>query len=78
MFCHRYPTEACVVRKTIPSGVLAGCEAFGTKVSLSRPVQHSRAEHPGWQRNRERTLRLPAPKRSGGQDGVEWLTQVNR
>ena len=41
MFCHRYPfdyaqdrpTEACVTRKTIPSGVLVGCEALRTKVS---------------------------------------------
>ena len=37
MFCHRYsfdcaqdrPTEACVIRKIIPTGVLVGCEALG-------------------------------------------------
>jgi hypothetical protein len=34
MFCQWYPTGACVTRKTIPSGVLVGCEAFGTKVAL--------------------------------------------
>ena len=34
VFCHWYPTGACVVRKTIPLGMLAGYEAFGTKVSL--------------------------------------------
>jgi len=34
VFCHRYPTEACVTRKIIPFGVLVGCEALGTKVSL--------------------------------------------
>jgi hypothetical protein len=31
---HRYPTEACVVRKTVSSEMLTGCEALGTKVSL--------------------------------------------
>jgi len=37
MFYHWYPfdcaqhrpTEACVIRKTIPLGVLVGCEALG-------------------------------------------------
>lgn len=81
MFCHRYPTEACVVRKTIPSEMLAGCEAFGTKASLSRPVQHSRAERPGWQPNRERKLRLLAPKRSGARPVLRppkgWRGMVN-
>ena len=75
MFCHRYPTEACVVRQTIPSGVLTGCEAFGTTVSLSRAVQRSRAERPGWQPNRERKLRLLAPKRSGAR--MAWCGVVN-
>ena len=55
MFRHRYSTEACVARKTVPSGALAGCEALGTKVSRVLT---------GRQRNRERMLRLPA---SGGQ-----------
>ena len=34
LFCQRYPIGACVTRKTIPSGVLVGCEASETKVSL--------------------------------------------
>ena len=34
MFRHRYSTEACVVRETVPLGTLTGCEALGTKVSL--------------------------------------------
>jgi hypothetical protein len=35
VFRHRYPTEACVVRKTVPAGALTRCEALGTKVSLT-------------------------------------------
>jgi len=38
--------------------VTVGCEAPGTSVSLI-PISQ------GWQRNREGTLRLPAPRRSG-------------
>ena len=34
MVRHRYPTEACVVRKTVSLEMLTGCEALGTKVSL--------------------------------------------
>jgi hypothetical protein len=46
-FRRRYPTEACVVRKTVPFGTLTGCEALETKVSLILTM--------GWQRNCEMT-----------------------
>jgi len=35
VFYHRYPIEACVVRKTVPSGALTGYEAFETKYPAS-------------------------------------------
>ena len=51
MFCHRYPIQACVVRETVPSGALAGCEALETKPP--RPQE--------WQWKREWKLLLPVP-----------------
>jgi hypothetical protein len=31
--CNRYSIQACVIRKTVPSEMLMGCEALETKVS---------------------------------------------
>ena len=33
VFCYRYSTQECVIRKTVPSEALMGCEALETKVS---------------------------------------------
>lgn len=60
MFCHRYPTGACVFRKTILSGMLTGCEASGTTylspVRVAAKVQADAA--------------TASTKAVGGQDGV--------
>jgi hypothetical protein len=75
VFCHRYSfaslrtgsTAACVVRKTGTAAqvarTLTGCEACGRMYPASG----------GRQRNREKTLGLPAP---GGQ-GLGWRGMVN-
>jgi hypothetical protein len=65
---HRYPTEACVVRKTVSSETLAGCEALGTKVSrVLRGGNRTAREGCDCQHQAVR-----------GQDRVVWLTYVNR
>ena len=61
VFCHRYSIQACAARKTIPFGMLTGCEALETKVS--RILRDGNG-------NREGTLRLPAPRRLGAR--VVW------
>jgi hypothetical protein len=68
VLCHLYPTEARVIGKTIPSGVLMGCEAFGTKVS--RVLWDGNGIVRGSCDCQHQAVR--------GQGRVVWLTYVNR
>jgi len=68
VFCYRYSIQACVIRKTVPSGALMGCEALETKVS------HVQMDDNGTARGRcdcqHQAVR--------GQSCVVWLIHMNR
>jgi hypothetical protein len=86
VFRHRYPTEACVVRKTVPPGTLAGCEALGTKVSLilwdGNKIERGRTASCTVRTGQCRTVQYgvatASTKAVGGQDRAVWLIYMNR
>ena len=66
--CNRYSIQACVIRKTVPSGTLMGCEALETKVSRVQLDGNRTAR--GCCDCQHQVVR--------GQSRVAWLTNVNR
>jgi hypothetical protein len=67
MFCHWYPTGACVSGKTICQ------DAVGV-----RSLRDKVASADGLVIKLRGVMATPSTKGVGSEDGVGWLTQVNR